>query len=82
MLNFIKDLSRKTLAWLLVIAAIIVIGIPTAIAFGAADAIFESPGQGVITFFIVLGIGVLFLVVEFGYELLREKKKRGEQNKK
>lgn len=57
------------------VAALVVVAIPTAIWFGAASAIFDSPEEGIISFFVVLGIAVVLLVGQFFLEELKERRK-------
>lgn len=73
--KWFKELSRKTLAILILVAALVVVGIPTAIWFGAASAIFDSPGEGVISFFVVLGIAAVLMIGQFVLEELKERRK-------
>lgn len=73
--NWFKEVSRKTLVIVILVAALVVVDIPTAIWFGAASAIFDSPEEGVISFFVVLGIAVVLLIGQFVPENLKELRK-------
>lgn len=73
--SWFKTTSSKTIGWVAAIAAVVLIATPTAIWFGAASFIFETPQQGLRSFFIVLAIGVFLVVVEIISDLVKEKTK-------
>lgn len=69
-------ISGKFIAWIAVIAAVVVIGFPTALLFGAGDLIFDSPREGVITFFGTLVLVAVILAVGFVWEQIKGKSPR------
>ncbi|MBD8020477.1 hypothetical protein [Brevibacterium gallinarum] len=73
--SWFKSASTKAIGWVAVIAAIVLIAVPTAIWFGAASLIFETPQEGLRSFFIVLAIGAFLIVVELISDLVKEKTK-------
>lgn len=73
--KWLTETSRKSLSVAILVLGLVIVGIPTAIWFGAASAIFDSPGGGIITFFVVLGIAVLLLIGEFISEEFKERRK-------
>lgn len=73
--SWFKSTSSKTIGWVAAIVAVVLIATPTAIWFGAASLIFETPQEGLRSFFIVLAIGVFLVVVEIISDLVKEKSK-------
>lgn len=74
--DWFKSTSSKTIGWVAVVAAIVLIAVPTAIWFGAASFLFDSPQEGLRSFFIVLAIGVFLVVVDLISDLVKEKSRK------
>ncbi|MGO1591226.1 MAG: hypothetical protein ACTH1Z_01715 [Ancrocorticia sp.] len=75
MINFLRDLSKKAQVWLVGVICFAIIAVPTAIWFGTADAIFESPKQGISAFFGVVSFAVVWLGLEYVAELIKDKRR-------
>lgn len=73
--DWFKAASNKTIGVSAAIVLIILVAVPTAIWFGAASFLFDSPAKGLRSFFIVLGIGVVVFVGEIVTDLLKERRK-------
>lgn len=76
----VRDRSRRAsgrfIGWIAVVAVVVIIGFPTALLFGAGDAVFDSPTDGIITFFgTLVGIAVL-LAVGYLWEQAKERRAR------
>ncbi|WP_058235472.1 hypothetical protein [Devriesea agamarum] len=69
----LSGIRGKVLAWLLIIGIALLVAIPSAILFGAADFIFGTPEKGLITFFGSLGLAALLFLWSFGWDYLRDK---------
>lgn len=67
--------SKKTIGWVAAAVAIVLIATPTAIWFGAASFLFETPREGLRSFFIVLAFGVLLVVAELISDIVKERAK-------
>lgn len=80
--SWLKSASKKTIGIVAVIVALVLIAVPTAIWFGAASFLFESPQQGVKSFLIVLAIGVFLISVELISELVKDRSKRRQAQQK
>jgi len=74
--DFFRSLSKKALAILLAVTILVLIAVPTALMSGLFSGVFESPSEGIRVFFIMVGAGVLFLVVELLVENWRDNKKK------
>lgn len=66
--------AGKIFGWLAAVLVVLAIGVPTALLFGAGDAIFESPKEGIITFFGTLVFVVVLLVVGYLWEQYKERR--------
>lgn len=73
--SWFKTTSNKTIGIVAAVVAIVLIATPTAIWFGAAWFIFDSPQEGLKSFFIVLAIGAFLVAVEIISDLVKEKSK-------
>ncbi|GAA1485329.1 hypothetical protein GCM10009625_21330 [Brachybacterium fresconis] len=74
--NRSRRTSGKFTGWIAVVAVVVIIGVPTALLFGAGDAVFDSPTDGIITFFgTLVGIAVL-LAVGYLWEQAKEHRSR------
>lgn len=59
----------------LLIVIVLVVTVPTAIWFGAADFIFETRRQGLVTFFGTLALLIVVLGIEFAWDWAKERRK-------
>lgn len=75
MKDFFRSLSKRALAILLAVTVLVLIAVPTALMSGLLSGVFESPAEGIRVFFIMVGAGVLFLIVELFIENGRERRK-------
>lgn len=51
----------------------VLIGLPTALLFGAGDFFFDSPREGILTFFGTLALIAIILTAGFAWEQLKGK---------
>lgn len=76
MKDFFRSLSKRTIAILLAGVILVLIAVPTALMSGLLSGVFESPSEGIRVFFIMVGAGVLFLIIELFIEGRRERKNK------
>ncbi|CBT75518.1 MULTISPECIES: hypothetical protein [Glutamicibacter] len=76
MTDFFRSLSKRATAILIAFVILVLIAVPTALLSGLLSGVFESPAEGMRVFFIMVGAGVLFLIVELFIENGRERRKK------
>jgi hypothetical protein len=69
-----RRLSGKVVGWLAVLVVVLVIGVPTALLLGAGDAVFESPREGIATFFGTLVLVAVLLILSYLRERHRDRR--------
>lgn len=78
----LAGVSHGALVVIVLLVAAIVFGIPTALLFGAGDAIFGSPREGLKTFFATLGLCVVWFLVSFAWDMHKQSKRERERGRR
>lgn len=68
-----KRVSGKALAWIVLIGIAILVGVPIALLEGLGDAVFDSPKQGIITFFGTVALAAIFFLGSLGWDLVKDR---------
>lgn len=65
----------RVIAWVAVIAAVVLIGLPTALLFGLGDALADGPRKGLVTFVGTIVLVGILLAISFAWEQLKERRR-------
>lgn len=76
-----KRLSGKVLGWVVLIGIALLVGVPLALLAGAGDAIFDSPQEGLKTFFGTIAIAAILFLGGLAWDALKDRwKERHQRN--
>lgn len=71
--SWLRNTSKRTVGIVVVIFCLVLIAVPAAILNGALSFLFDSPEEGLLSFVVVLGLGLAMLVGELAIDTVREK---------